>query len=174
MIAASHRFYDALKIVLKHEGVYSNDLHDRGGATKYGISKRFIVDNKIKPPTFDMQKLTKDDATSIYKCFFWDKNNFEGLDDEAMRNKLFDISVNIGSGTAIKIFQKSLNEINNRNIAVDGIMGLRTLALANTTDDQKLLLETFINFCCEYYKAIVARNPDQAKFLKGWLNRCES
>jgi lysozyme family protein len=174
MITATHRFYDALKIVLDHEGGYSNDLHDKGGETKYGISKRFIVDNNIKPPSFDMKKLTKDDAVSIYKCYFWDKNNFEGLDDEPIRNKLFDLSVNMGAGTAIKLFQKSLSEVNHRSIVEDGNMGLKTLALANTTDDQKLLLETFINFCCEYYKAIVARHPEQVKFLKGWLNRCES
>jgi len=36
------RFEDALPTVLRHEGLYSEDPADPGGATNYGISLRFL------------------------------------------------------------------------------------------------------------------------------------
>ena len=41
------RFEEAIKVILKHEGGYSNDKDDPGGATDYGISLRFLQDHDI-------------------------------------------------------------------------------------------------------------------------------
>ena len=46
-------FDEIIEIVLEHEGGYVNDPHDRGGETKYGISKRAHNDVNIKTLTVE-------------------------------------------------------------------------------------------------------------------------
>lgn len=40
-------FEDFVKVILKHEGGYVDHPNDPGGATKYGISLRFLQKNGI-------------------------------------------------------------------------------------------------------------------------------
>ena len=41
-------FEEIIEDVLKHEGGYVNDPHDRGGETNFGITKKFYPDVDIK------------------------------------------------------------------------------------------------------------------------------
>lgn len=45
--AYSDKFKHAVQVVLKHEGGFVNDKNDRGGATKAGISLRFLQKENI-------------------------------------------------------------------------------------------------------------------------------
>lgn len=96
------RFEKAFEYILKYEGSkYVNDPKDRGGETKFGISRRsyrFI----------DIKDLTEKDAKKIYYCDFWMKGPFEGIKDEALAIKLFDCTVNMGAKQANKLLQRSL------------------------------------------------------------------
>ena len=57
-------FLRAVKEVLKIEGGYVNNPNDRGGETKYGISKRAY-------PNVDIKNLTLDKAKQIYYNDYW-------------------------------------------------------------------------------------------------------
>lgn len=81
-------FEDAVELVLKHEGGYSNDSRDAGGETNYGISKSAY-------PNIDIKKLTKDDAIKIYRADYWDKINADLL-PKHLRYIAFDCAVNQG------------------------------------------------------------------------------
>lgn len=109
-------FDKAVEFVLSHEGGYSNDAHDSGGETKFGISKAAY-------PGEDIPNLTRERAKELYHRDYWLKcrcgefpNGFDLL--------LFDAAVNQGPRKAVMLLQKSLG------IHDDGIVGPVTLQVA--------------------------------------------
>jgi len=52
-------FEPAFEFMLPHEGGYADDPNDRGGQTKFGISKR-------QYPNEDIRNFTLDEAKAIY------------------------------------------------------------------------------------------------------------
>jgi len=53
----------------------------------------------------------------------------------------------------------------------DGIVGDKTLAAINNYPNQKELWTKLWNRRKKHFEDIVAKNPSQGKFLKGWMNR---
>lgn len=80
--------------VISREGGYVNNPADRGGETKYGISKRAY-------PNLDIANLSREQAAQIYKVDYWDKIGADKL-PENVRDLAFDTAVHHGAGTAQK------------------------------------------------------------------------
>jgi lysozyme family protein len=85
-------FKDALALILKHEGGYVNDPRDKGGETKFGISKRSY-------PNTDIKNLTIEGASALYKRDFWDALGCDSL-EPSLALCAFDAGVNHGVGRA--------------------------------------------------------------------------
>lgn len=83
-------FQRAVERVLKAEGGYVNDPVDRGGETKYGISKR-------ANPEVDIASLTVDQAKDIYRKKYWEAIDAPSL-PPLLREVAFDAAVNQGVG----------------------------------------------------------------------------
>jgi len=150
-------FEKALSTILQNEGGYVNDKTDKGGETKYGISKRSY-------PKEDIKNLTIERAKEIYKSDFWDKVKGDHIQNDELALNLFDFAVNAGVGTSIKTLQKALN------VHDDGILGDQTLsamAVINFPD----LIKRFVKFRNLHYVDIVIKDPAQIKYLKGWISR---
>ncbi len=81
------------------EGGYEDDPQDRGGETKYGISKR-------AHPTLDIKNLTIDHAKTIYRSDYWYIN---GCDNYAfpMDILVFDTAVNMGNSVAMDLLNRT-------------------------------------------------------------------
>lgn len=90
-------FERAFNFVLKWEGNYSNDKHDPGGETKFGISKR-------AHPNEDIRNLTVDRAKGIYKRDYWQKSACDKL-PWPLSWVHFDCAVNVGVRRANKILE---------------------------------------------------------------------
>jgi lysozyme family protein len=58
-------------------------------------------------------------------------------------------------------------------VAVDGIIGPRTLAAVAVRDPAQLA-QALCNERAQFYREIVQARPDQSRFLKGWLNRVQT
>ena len=97
----------------------------------------------------------------FYHDHFWN-SWLEGLADIELQKRVFDASVNMGAGTAVKLLQKALS------LAVDGVWGPKTLAAANSSSGA---VAAFINARTAHYEDIVAKNPASAKYLDAWLAR---
>lgn len=152
----------AIEEVLKHEGVYSNDVDDEGGETKYGISK-------VHYPKLDIKNLTLEKAKEIYKKDFWVNQHYDEIKDEKIVIKLFDLSVNIGIFWAHRLIQRALRACGEK-IEEDGALGVKTLAAINKVDPTDLLA-ALKSEAAGYYRTLNAINSKRAKFLKGWLER---
>ena len=162
----------ALAFTLGNEGGYSNNPVDPGGATNFGIIQRTLDRwNGIHPELgfpANVRTLTQAQAELIYRLDYW---RWDDLTAPAVAIKLFDIGVNAGLATAVKLLQKAVNTlVNPPPLAVDGQLGPMTLAAANA-QTPSALLEAICEVQADYYNAIVARNPSQAAFIKGWLKR---
>lgn len=155
----SQNFNFAIKKLMEDEGYYSNDLHDPGGETKYGISKKSY-------PEIDIKNLTIDEARAIYKKDYWDANRLNEIEDFNLSEKIFSFAVNCGNRQSIKILQYILNKYCNLEIKEDGILGKETL-LAIKYSDIKVLLPNLILGYVRYYLKI--KNND--RYIEGWVNR---
>ena len=158
----SKKFERAFKYTITNEGVYANDPSDSGGETKYGISKRSY-------PNLDIKHLTLEQARKIYFCDYWLKGKFEQITDEDIATQLFDLSVNLGTKAMTIILQRALRSVG-INVIEDGLFGSQTLSGLNNANP-KILLPAIKSEAAGYYRLIAAKNPQQQKFLKGWLNR---
>lgn len=180
-------FNQAVQKTLVHEGGYQNDPKDwanwRGGktvmekylstkdssllvnliGTKYGITAQDM-------PELDangMRNLTPEQATAYYQEAYW-KQGYSQINNQLLAEKLFDMGVLFGVGTAVKLLQISMQHA----IAVvsDGNFGPNTLNATNQIGDlneyKQVLLAHIVN--------VVTNNPGDAVFVQGWTNRVNS
>ena len=153
------KFDEIIEVVLEHEGGYVNDPTDLGGETNYGITKRFY-------PDVDIKNLTKEGAKEIYKKDYWDKNKVDDLPDD-LKHIYFDMCVNQGRGTAVRVLQRAING-KGGDLKVDGGFGPGTKgALAK----YKPSLERVRCYRLKHYYDLVNKKPEQERFLFGWFKR---
>jgi lysozyme family protein len=169
------KFLKAFEYMLQNEGYESNDSFDKGGHTRLGISLEFLkqVHLDLNLDGFidsnDIRAINVENAKKIYYDNFYDR--FYALIGERLAIKLFDFSVNAGSGRSHKLLQKALNSLGS-NLVVDGVLGNRTLVEISKYKESDILA----CFCFEqkkFYDAIIAKDPTQAKFKNGWRRRAE-
>jgi lysozyme family protein len=145
-------FNRAFRIVVGEEGGYVNDPRDPGGETKYGISKRAYPDE-------DIRNLTLDRARELYRRDYWDRVRGDEL-PYRWALLVFDAAVNQGVEPAVRMMQDALG------VMVDGRIGPRTLAAAQSDDDRRparfLALRVF------RYQ----RTANFDRFGYGWITRC--
>lgn len=85
--------------LISNEGGYINVAGDPGGETKYGISKRSYLN-------IDIKNLTRDQAKEIYRTDFWMRGQIDQL-DPAIAFQVFDVAVNSGIETAVRMLQRA-------------------------------------------------------------------
>ena len=154
-------FDEIIEQVLDHEGGFVDDPTDRGGQTKYGISKRAYPDEDIKA-------LTVERAKELYKRDYWDRFKVANLPDR-IRHIYFDMCVNMGGGRATKILQEACNSKNSYKIDVDGGIGKNTIKASANLEDFRLRAYRVM-----FYAELVMKKPEQERFWVGWFRRsCE-
>lgn len=176
-------FQKAIQVVLRHEGGFSYDKSDPGGATNFGLSLRYIdelqssIHDEYKATEKDIRALTQEEAIAIYKKFWWDKYGYVVINDCEVATKIFDLAVNVGYEESSKFVQRALNHFYNNSIAVDGNLGKMSYWSINKLiqDGRSALFIKEINQeATEFYLSLVIKNPALHKFLKGWLNRLKN
>jgi len=171
-------FTVAVERVLEHEGYdrYTDDPDDPGGATKWGISLRFLqsVDEDLNHDgaidSHDIRNLTKSQAVEFYRNNWWIKYRYGLLENDALGAKVFNISVNTGPGIAHKCLQRALRSCQ-LAVVEDGILGPKSRAACNSLVNDGGLLPSFCSEVAGYYRVLVALHPRMERFINGWLNR---
>lgn len=151
--------------------VYTNDPHDDGGPTKYGITQvvlqRWYKDQVVTP--VDVQNLTRETASNIYLKFYWEANRLNELKNPDMAKLLFDQIVNSGARSIAELTQQVLIKMNFK-VTVDGVFGPETIKTLNLVNF-RVFGVNFIKQRQIFYIKITKRKPDQLRFLEGWINR---
>lgn len=148
------------RLILR-EGGYVDDPADRGGETKFGLSKR-------QYPVLDIKALTKEHAKKIYERDYLRGPKIDQIVDTQLREQLFDFAVNSGAPRAVKTLQYLLG------VEEDGLLGPVTLKAANSVKRPAALNNQLVDARQAYVDGIVRRNPSQARFERGWRKRIQS
>lgn len=166
-------FDEAVLITLAEEGVkidllghvidsgYSNNPKDSGGETKFGISAKYLG----RSP----KDITLEQAKELYNKDFWLGTHCDSvmLRSEPLAVMLFDIAVNQGPGTAIRMLQRVVG------VNPDGFIGPVTLRKI-TIDREELFLQGLTLARIERYIHIALVSKSQLGFLCGWIIRAQN
>ena len=173
---------------------FTNDPSDAGGATKYGVSIRYALGQGL---IFDFNhdgRITADDiklvtpeiamATFVYDFFL-----SPGLNNlpTCMQEEAMDASVNQGPGASIKLVQRTVNHLRREcpdlaaavpvPLVEDGGYGGKTntaIHQAASLLPSTKLVNTFCDLRDQAYDTIVANDPTQSRYIRGWKLRADS
>ena len=168
--------------ILTQEGGYVDDPDDRGGATKYGVSLRYVkglgmefdLNDDGVVDSRDIELVTKADAAHVYRRDFFLRPRIDQL-PEKLWPQLFDISVNMGGHRAIEFAQKVAN-FWGADLTEDGRMGPQTRAgveLAVKRAGFPKFNNLLVYHRQKFYVRLTEKRASQKRFLKGWLRRAE-
>ncbi|MCJ8208651.1 hypothetical protein MUY27_02960 [Mucilaginibacter sp. RS28] len=175
------------------EGELADSPSDRGGLTYRGIASNFwpnwpgwgtirTVLEKTKHDIPAANKLLRSDqklqalVDAFYKQNFWDVFKLDLVTDQDIANEIYDTAVNMGVAIAAKFLQRALN-LANRNqklypdLAVDGIIGTKTISALNSNPNKKLILKLLNGLQIARYISIMENNPTQEIYAESWLSR---
>lgn len=144
---------------------------DRGGATMCGVTlgtyEAFCRRKGYPRPTVArLRNLPYSHWREILKTTFWDRCNADLINDFWVGAAIVDWAWISGAGI-IKRIQRLVH------VGDDGIIGPKSLEAINRRDPRWLVNE-ISGLRKAHMRSIVAANPSQQKFLKGWLRRADS
>lgn len=190
-----NRYYIKL---LEFEGSYSNDPHDLGSETVYGITRKYDGSHKLWYVVDELKQILQDkqfynidilrnrikESDKIQQLVYnnyemkWKKYRLNEFPFE-LSSQLFDIIINCGEYNAIKMLQYSLNAFNYRyqfgeDLDIDGQFGENTInflkeAINNGYIDN--IIESLVSLRIHHYIRISNLNKTQRKFINGWIKR---
>jgi lysozyme family protein len=164
----SAAFSESLPFILRWEGGYVNHPADRGGPTNKGITQSVYDDWRQRQslPQRDVKTIDDDEVGAIYERGYWVPPRCDALQRQ-LDLVQFDTAVNMGVGRAVRFLQQALG------CTADGNFGPATQQALGACDAG----DTIVKYCKvreAFYQSIVQKDPSQAVFLKGWLNRLNS
>ncbi|MGF3023553.1 glycoside hydrolase family 108 protein [Methylobacterium aquaticum] len=155
-------FERALSLVLKHEGGWSDDPADPGGATNLGVTIGTLSLWLGRPATkAEVKALTVASVSPIYRRNYWDAIQADAL-PPGLGYALFDFVVNSGKKRAVIGLQRALK------VADDGALGPITLAAVATHKPADL-----IDALCDGRLAFLRALSTWPRFGRGWGRRVE-
>jgi lysozyme family protein len=153
-------FDNALSLVLKEEGGFSNHPKDPGGMTNLGVTKttwEAFVGHPVDEAT--MRALTRDDVAPLYQQNYWDAVRGDDL-PAGVDYAVMDYAVNSGVRRAARALQSACGA------TPDGHIGDQTIAAVNHAD-----ATTLVDNVCDSRLAFLQSLPTFATFGNGWSAR---
>jgi lysozyme family protein len=150
------------------EGGYIDHVADKGGCTKWGITRETLADWRgmtVAQITCDeIARLTIDEAKMIYRVRYVEAPGFTHIRDERLRALLVDFGVHSGPRRAIKALQLAVG------VESDGVIGPNTLAGIERVGVD-LAYRQVLQQRGELIADLLQRDPSQRVFAAGWLRR---
>lgn len=161
-------FQRALAFTRRAEGGYVNDPDDDGGPTSHGVTQvtwdRWRARQGLAPKP--VAASTAEEREQIYFDEFWQRSGCYRF-GPALAISLFDTAVNPGVDRAIALLQSVVGA------KPDSLLGPKTLSAIYTFGERKAARDLQVARR-GYYVARRFAKPTNAKFLNGWIARCDA
>ena len=162
-------FLDSLAFTLKWEGGYSNNIHDAGGATNFGVTHSVYDTYRHSKhlPFQNVKNITPEEINDIYYNSYWKQAKCAAMPSKVAMT-VFDFSVNSGVGRAIKKLQQAIGA------EPDGDFGTHSMQLLTNKIGHSNELDVanhYLQLRIDFLTSVAQANPKNKTFLKGWLNR---
>lgn len=156
-------FDTMLARVLRHEGGYSNNPKDPGGATNYGVTQAVydVYRDDATLPRRSVLHITKAEVREIYFYDYFEAVRGPQL-PAAVAFQVFDGAVNSGVGRSVKWLQQAVGATQ------DGILGPKTLAAIKQADDAQTI-DNYLGLRLAFLKRLETWNT----FGRGWQRRID-
>jgi type VI secretion system secreted protein VgrG len=187
------------RMIDQFEGGYVDDPDDAGGPTHYGITREALKEfqrllgigpqaardaaekRKATIGPYTPRSLTRQEAEDIHDIIMRG-HKIDMIADPALREQVFDMTVNLGSTIGPRLLLDALEDFghNVRNGLTDDAIGtkalgaVRDLALSRNTGELMRLNNALVDKRRAYYEDSIARDSNNRKFRRGWLNRANS
>lgn len=147
------------------EDGHVNRTTDRGGETKYGISKRAF-------PNEDIANLTLERAQALAFEHYWKPAGLAAIEDKFVAAEIFDSCYLHGPTPAGRIAQRACTFLG-RPVTVDGKLGPKSAEALNVLSKRYrlALLEALNLFQGVYFLEICEHDPGQLANARGWMKR---
>lgn len=161
---AATNFDVCLKIILHHEGGFSNHPADPGGVTNLGVTKKAYEAYLGRAVSVDeMRKLTVEKVKPFYKTQYWDKAQCDQL-PPGLDMCVFDFAVNAGVSRASRLLQRLVGVIEDGKV---GPVTLKKVADSAATKGVDSLIASYQSMRQAYYQSL----STYGVFGKGWSRR---
>lgn len=162
----------ALDYVLANEGGFSDHPADRGGATRYGITKETASRWRGYPVSVaEMREFPIYEARKIYEAWYWKPIGCDKILDANIATAMFDIGIVRGTGVSALYAQQVCNH-RGAKLVEDHQIGPKSVAAINSIPRGDFI-RAFASRAESGFRSIVAANASQEVFLRGWLNRAK-
>jgi Glycosyl hydrolase 108 len=181
---------DIITAVLEHEGGFSNNASDTGGATNWGVTQGTLsIWRKRRVTVAEVKALTKEEAKQIYTDLYIVRPGFGQIENTRLRHLVVDSGVQHGTGRVTEWLQTLLG------VPVDGQLGPKTadainrqslpqpqLPLGGPGDagrplDNSIPGQVYSRLLAHrirFYGHLISKTRSQAVFAGGWMNRVAS
>jgi lysozyme family protein len=164
---------DIIDMIIRNEGGFVNHPNDRGGPTNMGITQHTLEKYLNRPVTItEMRNLEYETAYEIYERDYITGPRIDTL-PLSVQPIVADSSVLYGPKRAIKFLQNIVNAAGFSLITVDGVLGPNTRKHVTLAYNEMgpFFINAYVEERIMFCERIVANNPSQSVFLKGWINR---
>ncbi len=165
----------------KIEGGYNDVKGDLGGPTNYGISTatyndlRQRAEYQGKQWPADVKNISKEQANEIYRNEYHYNFGFNKIKSDPVRELMTDMAVNNGYDIGANILKESLDQVlgpkdYGKGPTVIGPKMRAAIEEISAKGKTQNLVNKMLDIRDQHYKNL-AQQPEQRKFLRGWLNR---
>lgn len=152
--------------IIEHfEGGFVSHPHDRGGATKYGITQATLSAARgaaVSPE--DVRDLSREEAVEILTTNYVMKPGYLDIDDPRIRTAVIDFAIHSGPRTATQALQRAVG------VEDDGILGRITKQAVSDCPPRALEI-AMVAARLSHWSTLLQRDTRQQVFAAGWLRR---
>lgn len=156
--------------ILEREGGFTDDQHDSGGPTNFGITAAsWGAYRRLgrAATAAEVNAITREQAVVFYRETYIAASPFQVIGYDPLRVQLIDFAVNSGTPRAVRWLQRTLG------VPVTSALDTATLA-AVAAHPGSLVNNALVAARVTMYQRIVAADATQEKYFRGWINRAVS
>lgn len=175
-IMNDEKFEQAYNKLKEPEGGYTDGKNQvRDEPTNMGIKQSTMDKYAAKHPESNMPRdvkdLTPSQAREIYKNEYWDNTKIPRIENNRIRNAVFDMNVMgaVGAGESV---QNALNKYSDAGLKVDGVIGTKTINALNSIPENKV--NDFMDVLIQERMNNLRGMTNWPTSKNGWKNRTET